>query len=141
MQRTAAVAVCGAAASWQNAQADESENLPIVDTHQHLWDLEKLPPRWLQGSPDILNRTYVTQDYLEATQGLNVVKAVYMEVGLAPDQLVAEAEQVINLCRSGAHPTVAAVISGTRHGGLSPLHRPLQGESVHQRGAQAAAGG
>ena len=88
------------------------DSLPIVDTHQHLWDLEKLPPPWLKGAADVLRRSYVTKDYLEATQGLNVVKAVYMEIALDPQDHVAEAEYVIDLCRSGRHPTVAAVISG-----------------------------
>ncbi len=86
--------------------------LPIIDTHQHLWDLSRFQPPWLQGAPPILSRSYVTQDYLEATAGLNVVKAVYMEVDVAPEQQRAEAEHVIGLSQSAEHPTVGAVISG-----------------------------
>jgi predicted TIM-barrel fold metal-dependent hydrolase len=89
----------------------ESEQLPIIDTHQHLWDLNRFRLPWLSGSPT-LNRSFVTADYLQATRGLNVVKAVYMEVALDPAQQQAEAEYVIELCRSDRHPTVAAVISG-----------------------------
>jgi predicted TIM-barrel fold metal-dependent hydrolase len=51
-------------------------------------------------------------EYLEATSGLNVTKAVYMEVDVNPRDHVAEAEHVIGLCRSKQHPTVAAVIGG-----------------------------
>ena len=56
-------------------------SIPIVDTHQHLWDLSKFQLRWL--SPP-LDRSFTTKDYVEATQGLGVVKAVYMEVAVPP---------------------------------------------------------
>ena len=85
--------------------------LPIIDTHQHLWDLTKFKLPWIKpGQP--LARNFVTKDYLEATRGLNVVKAVYMEVAVDPSQHVAEAEHVIELCKSADAPTVAAVIGG-----------------------------
>jgi len=83
-----------------------------VDTHQHLWDLEKVNPPWLKGAGELLRQRYTNVEYAEATRGLNVVKAVYMEVDVAPDQHVAEAEHVIGLCRSRQYPTVAAVIGG-----------------------------
>ncbi len=85
--------------------------LPIVDTHQHLWDLSKLHLSWLKGA-GALNRNHVMKDYLEATAGLNVVKAVYMEVDVDADDKVAEAEYVIDICRRGGTPTCAAVIGG-----------------------------
>lgn len=88
------------------------EALPIVDTHQHLWDLVKVSPPWLKGAPDYLSQRRHLPEYLEATRGLNVVKAVYMEVDVAPENHVAEAEHVIELCRSRQHSTVAAVIGG-----------------------------
>lgn len=91
---------------------EASTALPIIDTHQHLWDLSKFQPPWLKGAPAILSKSYVTQDYLEATAGLNIVKAVYMEVDVAPEQHVEEAEHVIALSKSQDHPTVGAVISG-----------------------------
>ncbi len=88
------------------------EPLPIVDTHQHLWDLTKFQPPWLDAAPEVLRRSYVTRDYIAATRELNVVKAVYMEVDVSPAQQVDEAEHIIALSRSADHPTVAAVISG-----------------------------
>jgi len=80
----------------------------IIDTHQHLWDLAKFKLPWLGGAPEVLKHTYHLTEYREATRGLNV-KSVYMEVYVAPDQLVAEAEHVIELSRVGK-PTVGAVI-------------------------------
>jgi L-fuconolactonase len=85
--------------------------LPIIDTHQHLWDLDKFRLAWTDSAPS-LARNYLTSDYLEATKGLNVVKAIYMEVDVEPSQQVAEAEYIIDLCRREDNPTVAAVISG-----------------------------
>ncbi len=84
--------------------------IPIVDTHQHLWDLSKFKLRWL--SPP-LDRSFTPKDYLEATQGLNVVKAVYMEVAVPPEQRLQEAEYVIELCREPGSVTRAAVIAGS----------------------------
>lgn len=84
---------------------------PIVDTHQHLWDLEKFRLPWLADAP-ALARNFLTSDYLTATAGLGVVKAVYMEVDVAPEQQSAEAEALISLCADDETPTVAAVISG-----------------------------
>ena len=86
--------------------------VPIVDTHQHLWDLDTFELPWLTADSP-LNRDYVMSDYLQATEGLGVVKAVYMEVNVAPAQQAKEAEYVIDLCRRGDNPTVAAVIGGS----------------------------
>lgn len=96
------------------SMAAESDPLTIIDTHQHLWDLDKFTLPWVAGEnePAVLKRSYVTKDYVEATKGLNVVKAVYMEVDVREDLQVKEAEHVIALSKSDDHPTVAAVISG-----------------------------
>jgi L-fuconolactonase len=97
------------------AESDVTDNnlLPIIDTHQHLWDLKKFNIPWTKGEGvGVLNRSYVTSDYLKATDGSNVVKAIYMEVDLHPSQQVAEAEHLVELCKRDDNPTVAAVISG-----------------------------
>src|SRR5947209_1051372 len=74
--------------------------IPIVDTHQHLWDLAKFRLPWLAHAPQ-LDRNFLMADYLKATEGLNVVKSVYMEVDVEPAQQVKEAEYVIGVCRKG----------------------------------------
>ncbi len=85
--------------------------VPIVDTHQHLWDLGKFRLPWLKSAPHI-NRSFSTKDYLEAARGLNVVKTVYMEVAVEGTQQLAEAEHVLELCRRTDNPMSAAVIGG-----------------------------
>jgi predicted TIM-barrel fold metal-dependent hydrolase len=95
----------------QAAPSKAKTMLPIVDTHQHLWDLTRFKLPWIKkGSP--LAKSFVMKDYRAATAGLNVVKAVYMEVDLDPKQQLAEAEFVIELCKKNKTPTRAAVISG-----------------------------
>ena len=107
LSRAAAAAACARAAA---ADGDRAMG-PIVDTHQHLWDLARIRPPWLKRDR-ALARNFVMKDYLAATRGLNVVRAVYMEVAVADADLVAEAEAVIELCRRDDNPTVAAVIGG-----------------------------
>ncbi len=84
---------------------------PIIDTHQHLWDLSKFNLPWTAGA-GVLERSYLQQDYVEATAGLNVVKAIYMEVDVDPTQQAAEADYIIDQCQQDDTPTVGAVISG-----------------------------
>ena len=104
-----------------------TDPLPIIDTHQHLWDLKKFTLPW-HAVEDVpaLRRSFVMSDYLEATKGLNVVKTVYMEVDVAPEQQVAEADYVTDLCQRGDNPMKAAVVSG-RPGtpGFEPYVRKL----------------
>ena len=104
-----------AAAAPPLAAGANSKSMPIVDTHQHLWDLDKFRLPWLENVDEVLKKSYLTEDYLAETKGLNIVQAVYMEVDVAPEQQIAEAEHVIKLAKSPNHPTAAAVISGRLH--------------------------
>jgi L-fuconolactonase len=90
---------------------EKSSDMPIVDTHQHLWDLKKFRLPWIKKG-SVLDRSYVSSDYAAAVKGLGVVQAVYMEVDVDPTQQVAEAEYVSDLCKKGDTVTKAAVISG-----------------------------
>ncbi len=85
---------------------------PIVDTHQHLWDLDRFTLPWhaVEDVPP-LRRSFVMSDYLQAVDGLNVVKTVYMEVDVAPEQRAAEADYVLDLCARPENPMCGAVIS------------------------------
>ena len=90
---------------------EEKNALPIVDTHQHLWDTKRFRLPWIE--PDTpLAKNFLIEDYLQATAGLNVVKAIYMEVDVDPAQQQAEADYITEVCQSGKTPTVAAVVSG-----------------------------
>ncbi|MEZ6063958.1 MAG: amidohydrolase, partial [Planctomycetaceae bacterium] len=85
LMTSAAAAVMAGSGAVRAASTDERESvsIPKIDTHQHLWDLQKFQPPWLSSAPQVLSRSYVTSDYVEATRGLNIVKAMYMEVDVA----------------------------------------------------------
>lgn len=112
---TAAVSFSGGLHPSLAANQKVQPMLPIVDTHQHLWDLDQFKLAWFDPkTPEgkILGHNFTPKEYAEATQGLNVVKAVYMEVDVVPEQQQKEADYIIELCKSGKTPTCAAVVSG-----------------------------
>src|SRR5271163_1041814 len=108
----AAIASAIGAFTTEHARGEEPAGALIVDTHQHLWDLSKFNLPWLADAPEVYRHSYRPQEYAVATKGLNV-RSVYMEVDVAPDLRGAEAEYVIDLCRTKAGATRAAVIGGS----------------------------
>lgn len=116
VSRREAVRLLGAGAALAltalGAGDEPAPGLPIVDTHQHLWDLELKRPPWLDGAAPVLRQSYGPAEYAEATRGLGVDRAIYMEVDVAPGQHLDEARGVIKLCREKLSPTRAAVIGG-----------------------------
>lgn len=84
---------------------------PVVDTHHHLWDLDRFRLPWLAGVPE-LDRSFRMGDYLRAAQGTGIVRTVYMEVDLAQEQHPDEAAYVFDLCRRDDNPLAGAVLSG-----------------------------
>ncbi len=98
----------------KSGEPDVNEKLiPIIDTHQHLWDLDHLNLPWLEGNIESpINRNFLMKDYFNATKGLNVVKTVYMEVDVHPSDQMKEAEYVIDLCKREDNPMAGAVIGG-----------------------------
>lgn len=105
---TAAAALAGPGCSTLSSSAPDAL---IIDTHQHLWDRKKLHLPWLDGAPEVLRHDFLTTDYVKAFEGLNV-KAIYMEVDVAPGDHVKEADLIVQQCRDGNTPTIAATIGG-----------------------------
>jgi L-fuconolactonase len=95
----------------QGQSAVTANELPLIDCHQHLWDLAKFKLPWLQPR-SLLDRSYVMSDYLAAVEGTGIQRSVYMEVDVEPTQQQAEADHLIEICKSGQTPTIAAVVSG-----------------------------
>jgi L-fuconolactonase len=113
LARSASAALSAAALLGPPPSAADSGpgRLPIVDTHQHLWDLRRFSLPWLKNSPQ-LARSYLMDDYLRAVDGMGVVQTVYMEVAMDPAQHDQEADYVVDLCRRQVGPLRAAVIGG-----------------------------
>jgi len=95
----------------QEPTAVKPGDTPMIDCHQHLWDLTKFKLPWIKPGT-LLGRSYLMQDYLAAIEGTGISRAVYMEVDVDPTQKQVEAEHLIDICQSGKAPTIAAVVSG-----------------------------
>lgn len=85
-----------------------SPSLPIIDTHQHLWDLELFPLSWIKAP---LDKDFLMKDYLIAIEGQHVIKSIYMEVGVPPELKKKEALWALDACKNPGNPMVGAVIS------------------------------
>jgi len=90
---------------------DKPAMLPVIDAHQHLWDLTKFKLGWLKKG-DPLDARFTPKEYDAAVAGLNVVKSVYMEVDVIEEQQQAEVDYVTALCKGGKTTMAAAVVSG-----------------------------
>lgn len=85
--------------------------MQIVDTHQHLWDLNSFSYAWLQSVPS-LNRSFRMSDYLEATRGLNVVKSVHVEADVDEQFMEDETGYVLDLADRPDNPLAGVVACG-----------------------------
>ena len=71
--------------------------MEIIDTHLHIWDLDKFSLPWLDDEGEILNRTYLLEDYKKSLgENYQISKAVYVEVDSAQDQKDKENEYIID---------------------------------------------
>ena len=87
--------------------------LAIVDTHQHLWNIEQFNLPWLDSEGvEMLRKNHLMSDYLKTSADANVSKTVYMEVDVAATDRVAEANYVTELCQQDDNPMAGAVIGG-----------------------------
>ena len=78
------------------------ENLPIVDAHHHLWDLEneKTKYSWLMvtegeaffGDYGAIRKSYLLNDYLNDARNQNLIKSVHVQAEHDDDSPVSETE-------------------------------------------------
>ena len=87
-------------------------NIDIIDTHQHLWDLEKFTLPWLTLGEEPLGKSHTVANYAQATQGCRVAASIYMEVDVIPEQKLAEAQYIFDLCADPTNTLVGAVVGG-----------------------------
>jgi predicted TIM-barrel fold metal-dependent hydrolase len=86
--------------------------MEIIDTHQHLWDLDQLPYSWTSNRP-ALNRSFRPGDYREATRDLTVAKSVHVEADVDEDFMLEEKLHALSLARSDDNP-IAGVVAAAR---------------------------
>ena len=91
-----------------------SDDLPIVDAHQHFWDVAlgkhpgfraepPLPFRYGDTRP--LRRTYLPADYRDDTRGHRIVGTVYVETEWDPADPIGETRWVESLAARDGLPT------------------------------------
>ena len=85
--------------------------MSLVDTHQHLWDLRRLPCSWCAGLP-ALNRNFLLADYRRAAAGLGITKTVFMECDVDEPHGLDEARQVQAL--ADQEPLIAGIVAAGR---------------------------
>ena len=85
--------------------------MQIVDTHQHLWDLDLFRYSWL-GSLPALNRSFRMSDYLAAAKGLDVVKSVHLEADVDESYMLDETRHVLALGNQPDNPLEGIVACG-----------------------------
>ncbi|HEX2861436.1 MAG TPA: amidohydrolase [Lacunisphaera sp.] len=85
--------------------------MPLIDTHQHLWDLQQFPYSWCAGIPT-LNRSFLPDDYRAAAAGTPITRAVFMECDVDEPHLLAEARHVQQL--ADQWPLIAGIVASGR---------------------------
>ncbi|HXJ91337.1 MAG TPA: amidohydrolase [Terriglobia bacterium] len=94
----------------------------IIDTHQHLWDLDLFSYAWLAGAEPpqgsvaagrpVLNRSFCMPDYLAATAELGVVKSVHLEADVDERFMLAETRHILALADQPDNPLAGVVACG-----------------------------
>jgi len=91
-----------------------SEAFPIIDAHQHFWDLGRNYHPWLRDEPMIpfrygdysaLKRNYLPQDYLADSQSHDIVGTVYMEAEWNPKDPLGETRWIEELHAASGLPS------------------------------------
>jgi predicted TIM-barrel fold metal-dependent hydrolase len=85
--------------------------MQIIDTHQHLWDLDLFRYAWLRAVPP-LNRSFRMPDYLMAAEGLNVVKSVHLEADVDEPYMLGETRHLLALADQPENPLQGIVACG-----------------------------
>jgi predicted TIM-barrel fold metal-dependent hydrolase len=85
--------------------------MKIVDTHQHLWDLDLFRYAWLQQLPD-LNHSFRMKDYLAATNGLAIEKSVHLEADVDEPFMLDETMHLLRLADCADNPLEGVVACG-----------------------------
>jgi predicted TIM-barrel fold metal-dependent hydrolase len=82
--------------------------MKIIDTHQHLWDLNQFSYSWTKNVP-ALNRSFSMNDYLSATSGLEIDRTVHLEADVDEPDMVGETRWILSLAERDDNPLTGVV--------------------------------
>ncbi|WP_162342002.1 amidohydrolase family protein [Cyclobacterium salsum] len=71
-------------------------DIPLVDTHLHLWDLSAMDYPWLQGADNPLAKNFLLPDFRQAGNAFPISKMVFVECGRIPEQYLQEVDWVVD---------------------------------------------
>jgi predicted TIM-barrel fold metal-dependent hydrolase len=100
-------------------------DLPFVDAHVHLWDLERIRYSWLtppftddgpNGSVEAIASTYLLGDYRREAANWNVAGMVHVDAGADPDQALDETDWLQGIADAEGMPN--GIVA------FAPLHCP-----------------
>jgi predicted TIM-barrel fold metal-dependent hydrolase len=89
-------------------------DMPIVDAHHHIWDLERNRHPWLQDEPPIpfrygdytaIRTSYLPEDYRRDTASRNIVGTVYVEAEWDPRDPIGETRWVEGVIAQHGFPS------------------------------------
>lgn len=107
--------VCGIFGRATISKSMTLPDLPIIDAHQHFWDLEANYLPWLRDEPSIpfrygdyraIRRNYLPADYRRDAAGMNFVGSVFVETEWDRRDPVGETRWVHALARQSRFPNV-----------------------------------
>ena len=82
-------------------------DIPVIDTHVHLWDTTRFTYPWLGSLPQ-LARPFLPPDYAAASAGTEVEAMVFMQCDTAPAEALDEARWVRDLVKT--EPRIKGII-------------------------------
>jgi predicted TIM-barrel fold metal-dependent hydrolase len=85
--------------------------ISILDTHEHLWDLEARPYSWTAALPT-LNRSFLPTDYSAAIAGTPITRSLHMEADVDAPHMTDENEWILSLAAEPGNPVQGAIIPG-----------------------------
>ncbi len=83
----------------------------IIDTHQHLWDLQMFPYSWCAGA-QALDRSFLLDEYIEAAAGTGIAKTVFVECDVDSPHSFGEAMHIQRL--SEGNPLIGGIVASAR---------------------------
>lgn len=84
----------------------------LIDTHQHLWDLDLFTYSWMKGQP-VLDRNFSLVDYRKATEGIDVVQSVFVEADVDQHLMIDEAKHILELADRDDNP-ISGLVAAAR---------------------------
>jgi predicted TIM-barrel fold metal-dependent hydrolase len=85
--------------------------MKIIDTHQHLWDMDLFSFSWCKDIPP-LDRSFRMPDYIEAIRGVGIEKSVHLEADVDEPYMLDETRYILALAGANDNPLEGVVACG-----------------------------